>query len=182
MYRLITNIFLVLYVALPAWSSTANIKTFDYINWDKWDKSTATLYCDTTANDTTWSLSLEGYVDNGYLLLMRSGDGKVITLKPYERHFESVTDSIGRSPITGEFVEYTHLVTVLYYHISVSDLNHIAEHGIVKLRCGNDVVHRDKVYRHNEFGKQLTDAYRQILKELSPDYVPPKKTSIFDGF
>ncbi len=71
-----------------------------------------------------------------------------------------------------EFYHYEH---VLYYHIKGTALNYIAEHGISKLRCGYDNLYRAKVYRRNEFGIELTEAYKKILERMSPDYVPPKK-------
>ena len=78
-----------------------------------------------------------------------------------------------------EFYHYEH---VLHYHIKGTALNYIAEHGISKLRCGYDNLYRAKVYRRNEFGIELTEAYKKILERMSPDYVPPKKPSIRDGF
>ena len=50
------------------------------------------------------------------------------------------------------------------------------------MRCGKDGHYTDAVYHHNEFGKMLTEAYKDILRRLSPDYMPPKDPSIYDGF
>ena len=54
--------------------------------------------------------------------------------------------------------------------------------GVIKLRCGTDRFYKDREFRRNEFGKALTEAYKRIIEEMSPDYVPPKKPTIRDGF
>ena len=70
----------------------------------------------------------------------------------------------------------------LAFLIPITALNYIAEHGIAKLRYGHNDFYRDKVYKRNEFGKDLAEAYHKVLEQMSPDYVPPKKPSIYDGF
>lgn len=182
MYRFIVNILLVACFALPSWGKYAGLAYVGEIEWNKYNKTTVMLQCDTTANDTVWSLQLQGWVSNGYVLLIKTGDGKVLELEPYAEKFDHVTDSIGHSPITGELIDYYHYESVEYYHITTTALSYIAEHGISKLRCGFDSCYKDVVYKRNEFGKKLTDAYKQILYEISPEYVPPKKPSIRDGF
>ena len=182
MYKRIINILLVASFALPSWGKYAGLAYVTDIEWDKYNKTVVTLSCDTTATDTVWTLELEGWVANGYVLLIKTGDDNVIELAPYTEKFNHVTDSIGHSPITGELIDYYHHEFVEYYHITTAALNCIAENGIIKLRCGFDSCYKDVFYKHNEFGKELTDAYKKILYKLSPDYVPPKKPSIRDGF
>lgn len=178
----IVHILLVASFALPSWGKYAGLAYVTEIEWDKNNKTAVALQCDTTATDTVWSLKLEGWVSNGYVLLIKTGDGKVMELEPYAEKFDHVTDSIGHSPITGELIDYYHYEQVMYYHITTTALNYIAEHGISKLRCGYDNLYRDKEYRRNEFGNDLTEAYKKILKCMSPGYVPPKRPSIRDGF
>ena len=182
MYRFIVNMLLVTCFALPLWGRFAGLAYVGEIEWDKYDKSAVTLQCDITDNDTVWSLEMQGAVEHYDTLLIKTSDGKVLELVPYDEKFDHVTDSLGHSSVTGELMEYYHYETVIYFHITATALNYIAEHGIVKLRYGHDGYHKDKMYKRNEFGKKLTDAYKKILTKISPEYVPPKKPSIRDGF
>lgn len=182
MCRFLVNILLVVCFALPSWGRYAGLAYVGEVEWNKRDKTSFMLQCDTTATDTVWSLKLQGFVTTGYMLLIKTGDGKVLELDPYDLKTDHVTDSVGHSPITGEIMEFYHYEHVLYYHITGTALNYIAEHGISKLRCGYDALYRDKEFRRNEFGNDLTKAYKKILERMSPDYVPPQKPSIRDGF
>ena len=182
MFRFIVNILLVACFALPSWGKYAGLAYVGEIEWNKYNKTTVKLQCDTTANDTVWSLQLQGWVSHGYVLLIKTGDGKVLELEPYDEKFDHVTDSIGHSSITGELIDYYHYESVEYYHITTTALNYIAEHGISKLRCGFDSSYKDVVYKRNEFGKDLAEAYHKVLEQMSHDYVPPQKPSIRDGF
>ena len=146
--------------------------------WARWSGTNVTR----PATDTVWSLNLQGFVTTGYMLLIKTSDGKVLELEPYDLKTTHVTDSVAHSPVTGEIMEFYHYEHVLYYHITTTALNYIAEHGISKLRCGYDNLYRDKEFRRNEFGNDLTEAYKKVLEHMSPDYVPPKKPSIRDGF
>lgn len=182
MCRLLVNILLVMCFALPSWGKYAGLAYVGEVEWNKRDKTSFMLQCDTTATDTVWSLNLQGFVTTGYMLLIKTSDGKVLELEPYDLKTTHVTDSVAHSPVTGEIMEFYHYEHVLYYHITTTALNYIAEHGISKLRCGYDNLYRDKEFRRNEFGNDLTEAYKKVLEHMSPDYVPPKKPSIRDGF
>ena len=182
MCRFLVNILLVLCFALPSWGKFARLAYVGEIEWDKRHLTAVKLFCDTTATDTVWSLEMQGAVEHYDTLLLKTGDGKVLELVPYDEKFDHVTDSIGHSSVTGELMEFYHYETVIYFHITTTALNYIAEHGIAKLRYGHNDFYRDKVYRRNEFGNDLTEAYKKVLKHMSPEYVPPKKPSIRDGF
>ena len=170
------------FFTLPSYGKFASLASVGEINWDKWNKTSVTLRCDTTANDTVWSLEMQGSVEHYHTLLLKTGDGKTLELVPYDEKFDHVTDSLGHSSVTGELIEYYHYETVIYFHITTTALNYIAEQGISKLRYGHDSFYKDREYKHNEFGIELTRAYKKILGEISPDYVPPKKPTIYDGF
>ncbi len=182
MYRLIVNILLVACFALPSWGKFAGLAYVGEIEWDKRHQTAVKLFCDTTATDTVWSLEMQGAVAHYDTLLLKTGDGKVLELVPYDEKFDHVTDSIGHSSVTGELMEFYHYETVIYFHITTTALNYIAEHGIAKLRYGHNDFYRDKDYKHNEFAKDLAGAYHKVLEQMSPDYVPPQKPSIRDGF
>ncbi len=191
MYKLVATIFLALCTSLTSWSTLLDSETVDYVKWNGVDESGVYLLCETAANDTVWTLSLVGYVDDDFMLLIKTGDNKVISLKPYSQHNIETIDSVGYNPITGEPVNFYSYTKVLRYRISTDDLKYIAQHCVVKLRCGTVYKglngtsysnYKDKVYRHNEFGAKLIKAYKKILKKMSPDYVPPKEPTIYDGF
>lgn len=182
MYRLIVNILLVTCFAMPSWGKYAGLAYVGDIEWDKRHQTAVKLICDTTATDTVWSLEMQGAVEHYDTLLLKTGDGKVLVLVPYDEKFDHVTDSMGHSSVTGELMEFYHYETVIYFHITTTALNYIAEHGIAKLRYGHNDFYRDKVYKRNEFGKYLAEAYHKVLEQMSPDYVPPQKPSIRDGF
>lgn len=167
---------------LPSWGRFADLRYVGHLEWDSSRRTEVTLQCDTTAQLTTWTVILEGWVSDGDLLLLKTGDGKVIELEPYAVKFDQVTDSIGHSSITGELIEYYHHEQVLYYHITSAALDYIAEHGVSKIRSGKDSYHHDIVYERNEFGQALVSAYKGILEEMSPGYVPPQKKTIYDDF
>ena len=177
MYRFIVNILLVACFALPSWGKYAGLAYVGEIEWDKRHQTAVT-----PATDTVWSLEMQGAVEHYDTLLLKTGDGKVLELVPYDEKFDHVTDSIGHSSVTGELMEFYHYETVIYFHITTTALNYIAEHGIAKLRYGHNDFYRDKVYKRNEFGKYLAEAYHKVLEQMSPDYVPPQKPSIRDGF
>ncbi|MBR5745556.1 MAG: hypothetical protein IKX94_09605 [Muribaculaceae bacterium] len=50
------------------------------------------------------------------------------------------------------------------------------------MRVGTITNWREKVWKRNEWGKSLAKAYKELKKLISPDYVPPKKPTIYDGF
>lgn len=182
MSRFILFIVMAVFVMMPSWGRFANLRYADDIEWNATSRTKVLLQCDTTGSDTTWTIKLQGWVSDGYQLLLKTGDGKVIDLKPFDAKFDHITDSIGHSSVTGELIEFYHYEQIIYYHISTAALDHIAEHGISKIRCGTDTYHRDVEYKRNEFGKELTKAYKKILEEMSPDYVPPRKPTIYDDF
>lgn len=182
MYKFIVNILLVTCFALPSWGKFAGLAYVGEIEWNKYNKTAVKLLCDINDNDTVWTLEMQGAVEHYDTLLIKTGDSKVLELAPFDEKFDHVTDSLGHSPLTGELIEYYHYEAVIYYHITTTALNYIAEHGIAKLRYGHDSFHRDIVYKKNEFGTELTRAYKKILTEISPEYVPPKKPSVRDGF
>lgn len=182
MYRLIVNILMVMCGVLPALGKYAGLAYVGEVEWDKYNKSTARLMCEIIDNDTVWSLEMQGAVEHYDTLLLKTGDGKVLELAPYAEKFDQVTDSMGHNPVTGELIEFYHHESVIYFHLTTTALNYISEHGIAKLRYGHNAYHKDVAYRRNEFGKDLTEAYKKILERMSPDYVPPKKPSIRDGF
>lgn len=182
MCRILVSILFVLCVSLPSWARFADCAYVGEVEWNNLFYSRVELECDTTATDTVWTISMEGHLHDGDRVLIKCGNGKVFELHQSDCRFNHVTDSIGHNPITGETMEFYHYRVVVYYNISSEAMKNIADHGITKMRCGKEGYYTDAVYHRNEFGMMLTEAYKAILERLSPDYVPPKKPSIYDGF
>lgn len=51
-----------------------------------------------------------------------------------------------------------------------------------KMRINTESSWKKKVWKKDELGKNMTQAYRIIMERLSPDYVPSKKKTIYDDF
>ena len=77
MYKLVATIFLALCTSLTSWSTLLDSETVDYVKWNGVDESGVYLLCETAANDTVWTLSLVGYVDDDFMLLIKTGDNKI---------------------------------------------------------------------------------------------------------
>ena len=151
------------------------------IVWDEFNTTDATLICNSTATDTIWTLEMQGYVLGKDTLLLKIGDGKILEFAPCDEKIAHVNDNVGYSSITGEIMEYYHYEFVIYYKLT-SAINEIVKHGILKMRLGSGYFHKDKMFKKNELGDAITNAYKDILLKMSPEYVPPKKPSIRDGF
>ncbi len=50
------------------------------------------------------------------------------------------------------------------------------------MRINTESSWKKKVWKKDELGKNMTQAYRIIMERLSPDYVPSKKKTIYDDF
>ena len=182
MYRFIVNILLVVFLASPLWGRVVGLASVGVVNWNGLFPTKIELECDTTATDTLWTMTLEGNMSDGDLFLIKTGDNNTLELRQYDCRWSHITDSIGHNSITGEIMDFYHYEQVLYYYITTSELEQIAKYGISKMRCGTDAFYKEITYKNNEFGRKLIEAYKKILYKLSPDYVPPKKPSIRDGF
>ncbi|MBR5436933.1 MAG: hypothetical protein IK120_08745 [Muribaculaceae bacterium] len=116
------------------------------------------------------------------LLIIKTSDNKILKLSP-DRHTEHYeTDSITTSPLTGEPIRHCHTEHYLSYTITTTALQYLVEHGVTKMRVGTITNWQEKVWKRNEWGKSLAKAYKELKKRISPDYVPPKKPTIYDGF
>ena len=93
-----------------------------------------------------------------------------------------MTDSLTTSPLTGEWIDHWHYEHVLTYQLSTVALDYFIQHGIAKIRVGSDTSWNEKQWTRNEWGKRITQAYHELTTRLAPDYVPPKKPTIRDGF
>ena len=116
------------------------------------------------------------------MLLLKTGDGKVVELQPVNHRLYQETDSLSTSPVTGEIIEHWHYGHILEYRLTTTALNYFMAHGVIKLRLGTEDRWKEKSWKQDELGKNLSKVYKEILEELSPDYVPPKTKTIYDDF
>ncbi len=182
MNKILISLMAMMCIALPCWSSSA-FKSMPDIEFDRWNTVTPFLCCETNETDTTWTLEIWGRgLDENALLLLKTGDGKVVGLQPVRHRLYQETDSFSTSPVTGETIEHWHYKYILEYQLTATALNYFMKHGVTKLRLGTEDRWREKSWKRDELGQNLLKAYRKILDELSPDYVPPKKKTIYDDF
>lgn len=182
MNKLLSILTAMMCIALPCWSSSAH-KSMPDIEFDRWNAVTPFLCCVANETDTTWTLEIWGRgLDENALLLLKTGDGKVVELQPVRHRLYQETDSFSTSPITGEIIEHWHYKHILEYRLTSTALNYFMKLGVTKLRLGTEDRWQEKVWTRDELGGNLSKAYRMILEKLSPDYEPPKKKTIYDDF
>ena len=151
--------------------------------------TTSMLSCDVCGTDTLWTITLFGnsFADNAVLVL-KTADKQILTLELKEKCTIHTTLARDYSPETGEIVEYNGAEEALDFQLTNTALDYISQHGIskirieTKLRLGTDEWWCEASWKRNEWGKSLSKAYRLLKEKMSPDYVPPKKPSIYDGF
>lgn len=179
MYRFIVNILLVICFSPALLSQKIEVKHLERIGYI----SESYLCVEVTETDTVWSLNLyDRDLKEKMLLIIKTSDNKILKLSP-DRHTEHYeTDSITTSPLTGEPIRHCHTEHYLSYTITTTALQYLVEHGVTKMRVGTITNWQEKVWKRNEWGKSLAKAYKELKKRISPDYVPPKKPTIYDGF
>lgn len=182
MNRILITLMAAMCVALPCWSSYA-FKSMPSIKFDRWNAVTPRLSCEANESDTVWTLQIWGdMLDENAMLLLKTGDGKVVELQPVNHRLYQETDSLSTSPVTGEIIEHWHYGHILEYRLTTTALNYFMTHGVIKLRLGTEDRWKEKSWEQDELGKNLLNVYKEILEELSPDYVPPKAKTIYDDF
>lgn len=179
MYRFIVNILLVVCVSPTLLSQKIEVELLENIGY-----SESHLWVETTETDTVWSLTISDrdYLKEGMLLFIKTSDNKILKLAPFRYSEYTEIDSITTSPLTGEPIRHCHTEYDLDYEITPTALQYLGDHGVSKMRIGTITNWREKVWKRNEWGKSLAKAYKELKKLISPDYVPPKKPTIYDGF
>ena len=177
MYRFIVNILLVICMGGSISAKQMDLEILDHIDLKSF------LCVTINGSDTIWSLRFRDRdLSEGMILLIKTTDKKVLGLMPSHHYEACVTDSLTTIPFTGETVRHYHYDHILEYDITTTALNYFVNHNIIKLRIGTEKHWQEKVWRRNEWGKSLVKAYKELKKRISPDYVPPKKPTIYDGF
>lgn len=169
-----------LLIAIVAFAESCYV---GYVELDRSHDVAFSLEVDVCDKDTTWTIVAWGDGLNEHTqLLFKTMDGKVLELTSYRYTTLEPTDAWVTNPITGESVRQTHYEFFMYYRITPIALDYFITHGIAKLRVGTDSLWREHVWRTDELGKELSKARAELNRRLAPDYVPPKKPSIRDGF
>lgn len=179
MYRFIVNILLVVCVSPTLFSQKIKTKRLEHIGYLE-----SFLCVKATETDTVWSLSISerDYLKEGMLLFIKTSDDKILKLAPFRYSEYAEIDSITTSPLTGEPIRHCHTEYDLDYEITPTALQYLGDHGVSKMRIGTITDWDETVWKRNEWGKSLAKAYKELKKLISPDYVPPKKPTIYDGF
>lgn len=183
MLRITVNILLVMCFALPSWARREYEST-NSIEFSRRYEVLSTLDVFVEDSDTIWSIGIIGrYLDEETLLLIKTCDGKVVEYEPSNYHAMKITEEYSTNPITGEvYASKWYYEHSFQYHITKTALLYFIEHGISKIRLGTENKWHEKIWQHNEWGKLITEAYNKLLIRLAPDYVPPKRPTIRDGF
>ena len=166
-------------IVISGWSNEAH-KSMPDIEFDSWDAVSPFLCCEVNDLDTVWTLEIWGrFLNEASILLLKTSDDKVLELTPAAHRLYQETDSLTKSPVTGEWIEHWHYKHILEYRLTSTALNYFMAHGIVKMRLGTESQWKEKVWQKDELGKNLSKAYQIILEKLSS---PPKKKTIYDDF
>ena len=183
MYKFIVNILMVTCFALPSWARREYEST-NAIEFNRRYEVLTSLDVNFSETDTVWSIGIIGRnLDKETLLLIKTCDGKVIEYSPTSYYAMKITDEYATNPLTGDVYDAKwHYEHCFQYNVSPTALHYFMEHGISKIRLGTEDRWHEKVWLNNEWGRLITEAYEKLLLRLAPDYVPPKKPSIRDGF
>ena len=179
---MVFSLMLSLGIGLSCWSNSAH-KSMPDIEFDRWNVVTPFLCCEVNGCDTVWTLEIWGRgLDEQSVLLLKTTDGKVAEFKPSRHRLYQETDSLTKSPVTGEWIEHYHYKHILSYELTSTALDYFMSHGVAKLRLGTETIWKEKAWKTDELGKNLSKAHKIIMEQLSPDYVPPKRKTIYDDF
>ena len=181
------KIVLILLIAIVASLQVKATDIYEILDDVKFDKSamkvTATLFRPDSTNDNRWELVFFGYHElKNPVLLIKTCSGETVTPQTIKEGWVEVSTGWGNNPETGEPVEYKGAEVTHTFYFSDRDMWKIVDSGIAKIRFGSDGNWCEASWKRNEWGKSLSKGYRLLKEKMSPDYVPPKKPSIYDGF
>lgn len=73
---------------------------------------------------------------------------------------------------------------IYFYPVDRATIERIISKGVMKVRLelSSEISWAEKAWKKDEWGKNLGKALSDVDKQLSPDYVPPKKKTIYDDF
>ena len=178
-------IFLVLLAAIPA--AAKYIPETVVVDYEIRGHCYDVLLCCTADRDTTYTITV---VDDGRvyrskdaMLLIKLGDDTALPLHPKHISCDQVIDSMFYNN-EGESVFIYRNKMHYDYPIDLDDLNRIFNKGIIKVRIGIHGVSSwaEKTWKRDEWGKAFSKAFGKIQEQLAPNYIPPKKPTIYDNF
>ena len=116
-------------------------------------------------------------------MLLKLGGGEVVELHPDSRWCMQEIDSMYYNN-EGEPVFIYRDEMVYFYPIDRRAIEHIISKGVLKVRLEltSATSWAEKTWKSDVWGKKLGIALNDVEKQLSPDYVPPKKKTIYDDF
>ncbi len=138
--------------------------------------------------DIDWLLLVSSFnpIPDNTVILLKLRDGQVIELPVNNVHIGDVTSPSYVLNI-GSVGYVTPSTSAKYYSsvyvISPADLIRIENHGIEKIRIGNNIQFVDKEWSDNSLGKYLTKCRKKILERLEKSKNKSKESrSFYDDF
>ena len=138
--------------------------------------------------DIDWLLLVSSFnpIPDNTVILLKLRDGQVIELPVNNVHIGDVTSPSYVLNI-GSVGYVTPSTSAKYYSsvyvISPADLIRIENHGIEKIRIGNNIQFVDKEWSDNSLGKYLTKCRKKILERLEKSKKNNKESrSFYDDF
>lgn len=178
------SIIIAICAAIPSWGKFAtSVVTFETIDHHEY---TIAVSCDIDG-DTTYRISVKDdgrvYRSKDAVMLLKLGDGAVLALHPDRRWCFQEVDSMFYNN-EGEAVFIYRDEMVYYYPVTRAALEQIISKGVLKVRLEttSESFWVEKTWTADEWGKKLGKALSDVDEQLSPDYVPPMKKTIYDDF
>ena len=171
MRRFLLMIIIIVCAATPSWGKFATqVVAYEKIDYHEY---TIMLDCNAANSDTVYHITVKDdgrvYRSKEAVMLLKLGGGEVVELHPDSRW---CMQEIDRDEM------------VYFYPIDRRTIEHIISKGVLKVRLEltSATSWAEKTWKSDVWGKKLGIALNDVEKQLSPDYVPPKKKTIYDGF
>ena len=184
MRRFLLMIIITMCAAIPSWGKFATqVVAYENIDYHEY---TVMLDCD-AGSDTVYHITVKDdgrvYRSDEAAMLLKLGDGEVVELHPDSRWCMQQTDSMYYNN-EGEAVFIYRDEMIYLYPIDRATIERIISKGVMKVRLelSSELSWAEKVWNKDEWGKKLGIALNDVDKQLSPDYIPPKRKTIYDDF
>ncbi len=185
MRRFLLMIIIMVCAATPSWGKFATqVVAYEKIDYHEY---TIMLDCNAANSDTVYHFTVKDdgrvYRSKEAVMLLKLGGGEVVELHPDSRWCMQEIDSMYYNN-EGEPVFIYRDEMVYFYPIDRRTIEHIISKGVLKVRLEltSATSWAEKTWKSDVWGKKLGIALNDVEKQLSPDYVPPKKKTIYDGF
>lgn len=170
--------------ALPTWGKFATqVVVFETIDYHKY---TVMLDCQADS-DTVYHITVQDdgrvYRSDDAIVLLKLGNGEVVELRPDRRFCNQEIDSMFYNN-EGEAVFIYRDEMIYFYPVDRNTIERIISKGVLKVRLelSHETSWAEKAWKKDEWGQKMGKALSDVDKQMSPDYVPPKKKTIYDDF